>query len=126
MYGGKPSGGEQHLIAGKKWADSGARRRIGPRLAGLIVVTHAVLFSWNSPITLFSSSIKYSARPVACEVFASEAQGRWDDTVSKARGEGKVVILGPATAGIRPSLIDAFQKQFPGISLEYQTGDWRH
>lgn len=123
MYGGKASGGEQHLIAGKKWADSGARRRIGPRLAGLIVVTHAVLFSWNSPITLFSSSIKYSARPVACEVFASEAQGRWDDTVSKARGEGKVVILGPATAGIRPSLIDAFQKQFPGISLEYQTGD---
>ena len=94
MYGGKPSGGEQHLIAGKKWADSGARRRIGPRLAGLIVVTHAVLFSWNSPITLFSSSIKYSARPVACEVFASEAQGRWDDTVSKARGEGKLVILG--------------------------------
>ena len=50
MYGGKASGGEQHLIAGKKWADSGARRRIGPRLAGLIVVTHAVLFSWNSQV----------------------------------------------------------------------------
>ena len=82
MYGGKASGGEQYLIAAKKWADSGARRRIGPRLAGLIVVTHAVLFSWNSPITLFSGNIKSSARQVAYEVFASEAQGSWDAAVS--------------------------------------------
>lgn len=46
----------------------------------------------------------------------------WEEVVAKAKQEGKVTVLGPSTPGIRPSLIGAFQKAFPGVALEYQTG----
>ena len=90
MYGGKASGGEQHLIAGEKWADSGDAPTYWTA-AGWAYRRHTCGFSSAGilPRYFILSSIKYFARPVACEVFASEAQGRWDDTVSKARGEGR-------------------------------------
>lgn len=47
---------------------------------------------------------------------------RWQDTVAKAKKEGKVVLLGPPVAEVRPSIIQAFQKEFPEIALDYQAG----
>src|SRR6185503_11629112 len=47
---------------------------------------------------------------------------RWQDTVTKAKKEGKVVLLGPPVAEVRPSIIQAFQKEFPEIALDYQAG----
>lgn len=47
---------------------------------------------------------------------------RWEESVSKAKQEGKITVLGPPLAELRPSLIQAFQKAFPEIALEYQAG----
>jgi iron(III) transport system substrate-binding protein len=50
------------------------------------------------------------------------ATERWQDVIGKAKKEGKVVLLGPPVAEVRPSIIQAFQKEFPEIALDYQPG----
>jgi iron(III) transport system substrate-binding protein len=47
---------------------------------------------------------------------------RWQDVVSKAKKEGKIVLIGPPVAEVRPSIIQAFQKEFPEIAVDYQPG----
>ena len=47
---------------------------------------------------------------------------RWQDVVGKAKKEGKIVLLGPPVAEVRPSIIQAFQKEFPEIAVDYQPG----
>lgn len=44
---------------------------------------------------------------------------RWEKTLALARKEGQVVVYGPPLAEVRRSFIDAFQKAYPGITLEY-------
>lgn len=53
---------------------------------------------------------------------AASSQFSWEEILREARKEGKVTVLGPPTPGIRPALIGAFQKAFPDIQVEYQTG----
>lgn len=48
--------------------------------------------------------------------------GRWEKIVQEAKSEGKVTLLGPETAAVRPLLIEAFRKAHPEIELEYQSG----
>lgn len=47
---------------------------------------------------------------------------RWEEWVGRAKQEGKVTVLAPPLAELRPSLIQAFQKTFPEIAVEYQAG----
>jgi ABC-type Fe3+ transport system substrate-binding protein len=47
---------------------------------------------------------------------------QWDQTVSAARKERKVVVFGPAGELIRNALVDAFKRSFPDITLEYVGG----
>lgn len=47
---------------------------------------------------------------------------RWEEWVGRAKQEGKIAVLAPPLAELRPSLVQAFQKAFPEISLEYQAG----
>lgn len=53
---------------------------------------------------------------------AKSAALRWDATVQAAKSEGKVTLLGPETASVRPALVEAFRKAYPEIELEYQAG----
>jgi iron(III) transport system substrate-binding protein len=54
---------------------------------------------------------------------ASQSTGaRWDKIVQDAKSEGKVTLLGPQTAEVRPSLVEAFRKAYPDLALEYQSG----
>lgn len=53
---------------------------------------------------------------------AKFAAGRWEKIVQEAKSEGKVTLLGPETATVRPSMIEAFRKAYPEIELEYQAG----
>jgi ABC-type Fe3+ transport system substrate-binding protein len=55
----------------------------------------------------------------------AEAPHSWDDILAAARKEGKVVVLGPASAELRRTLPAAFKDRF-GITMEYlggRTGD---
>jgi iron(III) transport system substrate-binding protein len=47
---------------------------------------------------------------------------RWSEIVGRAKQEGRVTVLAPPVAELRPSLIQGFQKTFPEIALEYQSG----
>ena len=49
-------------------------------------------------------------------------QRQWDKTVDAANQEGKVVVFGPAGETIRNALVDAFNKSFPRIKLEFVGG----
>ena len=50
-----------------------------------------------------------------------EAPRSWDDLVAAAKIEGKVVVLGPASAELRRTLPEAFRARF-GITMEYLGG----
>jgi iron(III) transport system substrate-binding protein len=50
------------------------------------------------------------------------AGARWEASVKEAKSEGKITLLGPETAGVRPALVEAFRKAYPDIELEYQSG----
>ncbi|HSE89188.1 MAG TPA: hypothetical protein VLJ79_23445, partial [Candidatus Binatia bacterium] len=47
---------------------------------------------------------------------------RWEEWVARGKQEGKITVLAPPLAELRPSLIQAFQKAFPEITVEYQAG----
>lgn len=51
-------------------------------------------------------------------------KARWEKILREARAEGKVVLLGPPVQDVRPSLVNAFKKAYPDISLEYQPGNF--
>ena len=46
----------------------------------------------------------------------------WDRTVAAAKKEGKVVVWGPGGSLIRKAASREFQKDFPGINVEYSGG----
>jgi len=43
----------------------------------------------------------------------------WERTVTAAKGEGRVVIMGPAGADVRDAFTEGFQKKYPGIQADY-------
>lgn len=43
----------------------------------------------------------------------------WDRTISSAKREGKVVVLGPPGSDVRDALVQGFVKDYPGIEVEY-------
>src|SRR6266850_71449 len=43
----------------------------------------------------------------------------WEKTVAAAKGEGRVVIMGPAGADVRDAFTEGFQKKYPGIRVDY-------
>ena len=47
---------------------------------------------------------------------------QWDHTLNAARREKKVVVFGPAGELIRNTIVEAFNKSFPDLSLEYVGG----
>lgn len=53
---------------------------------------------------------------------AASAQFSWEQILREAKKEGKVTVLGPPTPEVRPAIIGAFQKAFPDVAVEYQTG----
>ena len=50
---------------------------------------------------------------------AQDWKARWDNTVAKAKSEGKVVVFGPPGDAIRTALTEGFERAFAGIRLEY-------
>jgi iron(III) transport system substrate-binding protein len=43
----------------------------------------------------------------------------WEKTVAATKGEGRVVIIGPAGADVRDTFTEGFQKKYPGIQVDY-------
>ncbi|TMA10501.1 MAG: extracellular solute-binding protein [Deltaproteobacteria bacterium] len=66
-------------------------------------------------VGLFFLADSVAAQPAA-------RKDRWEEWVGRAKQEGKMTLLGPPLAELRPSLMQAFQKAFPEIALEYQAG----
>src|ERR1044072_4931423 len=50
---------------------------------------------------------------------AASAPSEWERTVRAAKGEGRVVIMGPAGADVRDAFTEGFQKKYPGIQADY-------
>ncbi|MGH7774114.1 MAG: ABC transporter substrate-binding protein [Candidatus Binatia bacterium] len=48
-----------------------------------------------------------------------EWQQRWEEVLSRAKKEGKVVVLGSPGELIRDALTQGFRKAFPGIGIDY-------
>ena len=59
-------------------------------------------------------------------VYAAEvkpaAQAEWEQVVAKAKAEGVVTLAGPPGTAYRKGLVDEFQKDYPGIQVEYLGG----
>ncbi len=64
----------------------------------------------------FSSLALAAAAPNAAE---------WESTLAAAKKEGTVVVSGPAGADVRDALMEAFQKRYPGIRMEYDGSSTR-
>lgn len=47
---------------------------------------------------------------------------KWDNTLSEAKKEGKVVVFGPPGEAIRRAMTDGFARAFPDIRIEYSGG----
>jgi|SRR5262245_32152627 len=43
----------------------------------------------------------------------------WEKIVGAAKGEGRVVIMGPSGTDVRDAFTEGFQKKFPGIQVEF-------
>lgn len=56
---------------------------------------------------------------VDSSVTKPEWQSRWDEVQKEAKREGKVVVYGPPIAEVRQGFIEAFQKRYPSITLEF-------
>lgn len=67
---------------------------------------------------LFASGLGISAALSA----PMDSKDQWEKVVREAKKEGKVSVLGPRSAEIRPPVMNAFQKAFPGIEIEIQAG----
>ena len=68
------------------------------------------------------AAIVASATPGTAQAqsaFAPVSQAEWAKIVSAARGEGRVVVYGGPTAQTGAQYKAAFEKQYPGITLEY-------
>lgn len=90
------------MIKGKKY--------FGPlRTAGLL---GAVLFA---SVALISSQVAWSQSNAGWK-------SRWNKAVAAAKKEGKVVVWGPGGSAIRRAASDEFEKDFPGIKVEYSGG----
>ena len=84
----------------------------------LVLLLVIPLSSDRRPWNLFASG----AWAASADSGRERATERWQDVLGKAKKEGKVVLLGPPVAEVRPSIIQAFQKEFPEIALDYQPG----
>jgi iron(III) transport system substrate-binding protein len=83
----------------------------------------------RNPKTKHISFIVYSALFVivlwSALPILSSAQGnpdwkeKWGKTLSDAKKEGKVVVLGPPGELIRQALVDGFKKAYPDIDIEF-------
>jgi ABC-type Fe3+ transport system substrate-binding protein len=57
--------------------------------------------------------------PIAAAQSDAGWQKKWDEARAKAKGEGKVVVLGPPGDQIRDAITKGFAKAFPDISIEF-------
>ena len=56
----------------------------------------------------------------ALAVAASASKtSEWEKTVAAAKGEGRVLIMGPAGVDVRDAFTEGFQKKYPGIQVDY-------
>jgi iron(III) transport system substrate-binding protein len=64
------------------------------------------------------------AAPSAAPAAAAPASkpGDWDGIVAAARQEGTVALMGAPGQGIRRALVDEFEKAYPGVKVEYNSG----
>jgi iron(III) transport system substrate-binding protein len=46
-------------------------------------------------------------------------QQKWDGAIAQAKGEGKVVVLGPPGDKVRDAITQGFSKAFPDITVEF-------
>jgi ABC-type glycerol-3-phosphate transport system substrate-binding protein len=68
-----------------------------------------------------ASTIGVGALCFAALAMAASAPktSEWEKTAAAAKGEGRVVIMGPAGADVRDAFTEGFQKKYPGIQVDF-------
>ena len=100
-----------------------SQRRLKRLLAATSALGMMILFTGTPKIGRreVTSQSAFSAVNWAAEA-PKPATIAWDKIVQDAKSEGKVTLLGPQTAEVRPSLIEGFRKAHSDLSVEYQSG----
>lgn len=63
--------------------------------------------------------VKATREPGVTPAITTGWEAEWEKTLSASKKEGKVVLYGPPIAETRQQFIEAFQKAYPGITLDY-------
>ncbi|MBM3346615.1 MAG: hypothetical protein FJY55_09005, partial [Betaproteobacteria bacterium] len=61
----------------------------------------------------------FTGPAAAQNAFPAASPGEWSKVVAAARTEGKVIVYGGPTAQTGAQYKAAFEKQYPGMTLEY-------
>ncbi len=70
-------------------------------------------------LAIIAVLFNFSALAVAA---SAPSAAEWEKTVSAAKREGKVVVIGPQGTETHDALIDGFQRKYPEIKVEYNGG----
>jgi ABC-type Fe3+ transport system substrate-binding protein len=105
-------------------------RRIGALLALVLVLAAcgapaAAPSGKPAPAPAAGAAGAASAPPAAAAPAAAapaSKPGDWDAVVAAARQEGTVALLGAPGQGTRRALVDEFEKAYPGIKVEFNSG----
>lgn len=66
-----------------------------------------------------TSGVKQASEPGIIPVEKSGWEAQWQQVLKEAKKEGRVVVYGPPIPEVRQGFTEAFQKRYPGITLEY-------
>ncbi|MEX0802656.1 MAG: extracellular solute-binding protein [Candidatus Binatia bacterium] len=80
---------------------------------------------WRFFAVIFLFSLGFASSAYLQSAFSQTKpawQVRWEQVLTQAKNEGRVVVFGPPGAVIRKALIEGFTKAFPGIEIEYVGG----
>lgn len=63
--------------------------------------------------------VKEAPKSVDASSTKTEWESRWEEVLKEAKREGRVIVYGPPIADVRQGFIEAFQKRYSSITLEF-------
>src|SRR5581483_6367326 len=92
-----------------------------PRIDGLEVGMYRIFCFVALAMVLVgcSAAPRTAAAPEPAAASQPVQTSEWDGIVAAAKREGKVVIMGPQGTDGRDVLVDAFQRKYPDIQVDY-------
>ncbi len=71
---------------------------------------------WKVALAVIVATLNFNVLAIAASALNV---AEWEKTVSAAKREGKVVVLGPLGNATQEALVDGFRRKYPDIQIEY-------